>query len=283
MPISHDPPLRSSRTIRFLSPFRYPGGKTQLIPYVRRWLQSLSQVPEELIEPFAGGASIGLAAAFEGLVKKVTLVERDPEVAAVWQTILNGKGMDLANKIGRFRVSATSVRSVLKLPPKVTKDIAFATIIRNRVRRGGILAPGAGFLKQGERGRGIASRWYPHTLQRRILSIISMKKRIRFIEGDGLKVLEANCTRKRVAFFLDPPYPVAARRLYRYWDVDHERLFNLAKRVRGDFLLTYQDSREIRQLASKYGFALRTINMKNTHHETLTDLIIGKDLRWFSE
>jgi len=41
--------------------------------------------------------------------------------------------------------------------------------VKNRVNRGGILAPGAGMIKQGEKGKGLKSRWYPETLKRRIL------------------------------------------------------------------------------------------------------------------
>ena len=37
------------------SPFRYPGGKTWLVPYVRLWLSSITPPLQELIEPFAGG------------------------------------------------------------------------------------------------------------------------------------------------------------------------------------------------------------------------------------
>lgn len=42
------------------SPFRYPGGKTWLVPHVRRWLTSVSSLPREFVEPFAGGAIGGL-------------------------------------------------------------------------------------------------------------------------------------------------------------------------------------------------------------------------------
>src|SRR5438552_126943 len=47
------------------SPFRYPGGKTWLVPYIREWLHSKRQRPSRLIEPFAGGAIISLTSAFE--------------------------------------------------------------------------------------------------------------------------------------------------------------------------------------------------------------------------
>ncbi|HDR51023.1 MAG TPA: hypothetical protein ENN90_05285 [Mariniphaga anaerophila] len=40
------------------SPFRYPGGKTWLIPVVRKWMKQ-GPVPKELCEPFAGGGIVG--------------------------------------------------------------------------------------------------------------------------------------------------------------------------------------------------------------------------------
>lgn len=74
------------------SPFRYPGGKTWLIPRIRQWLGSLPQRPAELIEPFAGGAIVSLTVTAEGLADHVTMVELDDAVAAVWQTIIHDDG-----------------------------------------------------------------------------------------------------------------------------------------------------------------------------------------------
>src|SRR5437868_4911555 len=69
------------------SPFRYPGGKTWLIPRIRQWLASRTAKPTVLVEPFAGGAIVGLTAAFECLAERVVLVELDEDVAAAWQTL----------------------------------------------------------------------------------------------------------------------------------------------------------------------------------------------------
>src|ERR1041385_1910046 len=74
------------------SPFRYPGGKTWLIPYIRRWLGRLESRPAEFIEPFAGGGIVGITVAAERLVEHVTMIEIDPEVAAVWHTIFCDEG-----------------------------------------------------------------------------------------------------------------------------------------------------------------------------------------------
>src|SRR5688572_1473948 len=71
------------------SPFRYPGGKTWLIPYIRDWLHSKGHTPSRLIEPFAGGAIVSLTVAFERLARHVVFAEFDEGVAAVWRVVLN--------------------------------------------------------------------------------------------------------------------------------------------------------------------------------------------------
>ncbi|GAK52770.1 D12 class N6 adenine-specific DNA methyltransferase [Candidatus Moduliflexus flocculans] len=141
------------------SPFRYPGGKTWLVPNIRAWLSSLSARPKEFIEPFAGGGIIGLTVAFEQRVDHVILVEKDERVGAVWQTIIeNGDGEQLAEKIEQFPFSPEQVKHVLMKEHRVLLEQAFRTIIQNRVNRGGIMAKGAGMIKSGEHGKGIASR-----------------------------------------------------------------------------------------------------------------------------
>jgi DNA adenine methylase len=234
----------------------------------------------ELIEPFAGGSIVGLTAAFENLAKKVTLIELDSDVASVWKTILHGDVEWLANRVGTFGLTPDSARALLNLRPRGTKERAFMTIVRNRVQRGGILAPGAGVMKEGENGKGIRSRWYPTTLQRRMLDIARIRNRIRFVEGDGLAYIERKLQRKNVAFFIDPPYTVAGRRLYTHSDIDHERLFRLAKRLGGEFLMTYDDSPEIRRLVIDSRLDCETVLMKNTHNTKMLELLIGRNLAW---
>lgn len=262
------------------SPFRYPGGKTWLVPHVRRWLTSLSRKPHTLLEPFAGGAIVGLSALFENLVEQVALIELDEDVAAVWRTILNGKGEALARKIESFDLNANTVTEVLQSTPSTGLERAFATIVRNRVQRGGILAPGASLMNKGENGRGIASRWYPKTLATRIRDIVSIKKSISFSCADGIGMIQAYKRQQDTAIFIDPPYTVAGRRLYRLSEIDHVKLFEVVGGVAGDWLMTYDCCPEIQHLAEKFAYQTRRISMKNTHHVLKQELLIGPDLSW---
>jgi len=267
-------------TVPKRSPFRYAGGKTWLIPRIREWLGSYATPPLELIEPFAGGGIVSLTAAAEGLVHRATLVELDKDVASVWYTLLNGYGRLLADEVVRFQLCPENVQAALKRAEDGLYERAFATILRNRISRGGILAPGAGIVKHGENGKGLASRWYPETLRRRILDIVALKHKLRFHEGDGLDYLRRNARRPDAVFFIDPPYVVAGRRLYTHSDIDHAKLFETASALVGDFLITYDSTPEIRGLAARHGFAVREVAMKNTHHAHKTELLISRDLGW---
>jgi DNA adenine methylase len=266
------------------SPFRYPGGKTWLIPCIRQWFYNLPAKPTEFIEPFTGGGIISLTVAFEGLAQHVTMIERDEQVSAVWETILNGGGKRLAERIQNFDVTQETVGAELARKDVTVEDLAFQTILRNRVNHGGILAPGSGVLKSGENGKGLKSRWYPATLARRIVEIDQVNKKICFVHGDGMDCLRENAQRTDAVFFIDPPYTAAGKkagkRLYTHNELDHEALFAIAETLQGDFLMTYDDAEGVRALAKRHNFDMEAIAMKNTHHAEMTELLIGRNLDW---
>jgi len=268
------------------SPFRYPGGKTWLVSRIRQWLVSIPK-PTYFIEPFAGGAIVGLTVAFEGFADKVILVEKDEQVASVWHTLINDEGGAewLAARINDFNLVTETAQLVISDKPRNTRELAFQTILQNRIKHGGILADGAGMLKNGENGRGILSRWYPQTLNKRILEIAHIKERICFVEGDGIDVIREYAPNTNTTFFIDPPYTASAKkagaRLYKYHQLDHDELFQEVTKIKGNFLMTYDDAKEVRKLARNYGLNYKVIPMRNTHHIALNELLIGKNLDWF--
>lgn len=265
------------------SPFRYPGGKTWLVPYIRDWLKSKKSPPARLIEPFAGGGIVSLTAAFERLARHVIFAEMDEGVAAVWRVVLNGQAEWLAKQILNFEVTLESVTTLLHREASDLREKAFQTILRNRVQRGGILAAGAGLVKTGENGRGLLSRWYPETLARRLREINRQKDKLTFVEGDGFALIEEHKADAEAVFYIDPPYTLAARRLYTVWKIDHAKLFAAMAACKGDFLMSYDNTSEVARLAKEHGFESRPIAMKNTHHAKMTELLIGRDLSWLKE
>ena len=269
--------------VRHLSLFRYPGGKTWLIPTIRKWLTFTQGPVDVFVEPFAGGAIAGLTAAAENLAYSVALSEVDADVAAVWTLIFDGSANDviwLQKRIRGFDVKLETVQCVLNSTVDSQKDRAFRTIIKNRMQRGGIMASGAGLVKTGEAGRGLSSRWYPETLAQRIDTLLSLRTKISFQQCDAFDAIEQFSENPNAFFFLDPPYTAggkkAGTRLYEHSEVDHERLFEVIARVKGKAMLTYDDTPEVRTLARQHGFTAATLPMKNTHHAILNELVLLK-------
>ncbi len=278
-----DPAIINVSSVPQRSPFRYPGGKTWLIPTVRQWLKQENKTINTLVEPFAGGGIVSLTAAFENLAEKIVMVELDEEIAAVWEVIFNGKNNWLADKIYSFELSLENIKAELENPHKQLHDIAFCTILKNRIFHGGILAKGSGMIKNGEKGKGIASRWYPKTLHDRILAIGYVKNKIDFISGDAFTTIERSKENESAYFFIDPPYTLAGKRLYTYFDINHKQLFELISNIKGKFMLTYDDTTEIRQLADNFNLQFRTIPMKTTLHYKKNEIIISDNFQWWKD
>lgn len=250
-------------------------------------MQSFEVPPRVLVEPFAGGGIISLTAAFEKLTERVVLVELDDQIAAVWETILGGDAEWLAKRIVSFDLSLENAKEVFSRKSSSRRELAFQTILKNRIAHGGILADGAGVIKGGENGKGIHSRWYPQTIAKRIANIALVAERIRFDHGDAFAAISKFRSNDRAVFFIDPPYTAggkrAGSRLYTHNEVDHVRLFSMCEQLRGDFLLTYDNTDQVRALALRHGFEARPIPMKNTHHAEMTELLIGRNLRWMEK
>ena len=263
------------------SPLRYPGGKTWLIPHIREWLRQTE--PEILLEPFAGGAIVSLTAVMEDLVTAAFMVEIDRDIAAFWRSALE-HGATLQEWICRFEPTIDRLRELEQVPPTTVAEHGFRTLVLNRTRRGGILAPGASFCRNGENGRGILSRWYPETLATRLAAIQEYADRIVFLEGDGLKALPMLLRGwgRKAAVFLDPPYTAqggkrAGSRLYAHSNIDHASLFDMLAEHDSNFLMTYDAAPEIVSLVRRYDFDAVCLSMKNGHHNHLPELVVTSE------
>ena len=272
-------PVVNVAKVRQLSPLRYPGGKTWLVPEIRRWLASLPSQPDLFIEPFAGGGIASLTAVTGNYVKRALMSELDDGVAALWQCIFEDAPW-LIDRILSFKPTRDNVLSVLRAGCSNQRELAFQTLVRNRTQRGGILANGAGLMKTGENRKGVASRWYPQTLANRIEYIYAYRTKITFLHEDGFNLIAQYKSHSNAAFFVDPPYTASTKRaglrLYNHNTIDHVRLFELMNAVKGPFMMTYDQDSRVEAMAQERGFAVTRVAMKNTHHRQMVELLISK-------
>ena len=222
-----------------------------------------------------------MTAVIENLVDRAIMVELDSDVACFWKAALE-HNEDLIAKIKEFVPTRETVECLVLSECQNVVDRGFRTLVLNRTRRGGILAEGAALTRYGENGKGVASRWYPETMIKRLHAISNYRDRIAFHDADGLTLLEKTLCSSHLntVVFADPPYNVggkrAGTRLYKLNEIDHQRLFELLSDSNSDFLMTYDKSPEILHLVEDYGFSVAQVLMKNTHHANVPELLITR-------
>lgn len=271
-------PAANVSSIKQRSLLRYPGGKTWLVPHVKEWLKDSVNI---LIEPFVGGGIVSLTAVMDNLAQQALIIDLDRDISSFWRAILEHPE-EMIERIRAFHPTRTEVERIACEVPETVQDQGFRVLVLNRTRRGGILAPGASFIKKGENGNGICSRWYPDTLVLRLQAIAKHSDQLFFYEEDGVCMLEQLCHRKDAAFFIDPPYTISGgkrtgSRLYSHNTVDHERIFAILAKSDANFLMTYNYAPEVNELVRRYGFEGVVVEMKNTNHSRIPELVITRD------
>lgn len=260
------------------SPLRYPGGKTWLVPHIKEWLKDPVDL---LVEPFAGGGIVSLTAVMDNLAQQAVMVELDRNLSSFWRAALEYPE-ELIQRIRTFTPTRADVECIALNFPETVQDQGFRTLVLNRTRRGGILASGSSYMRNGEDNAGICSRWYPDTLILRLKAIAEHSDRLLFYEGDGLRTLELLCSYKGAAFFVDPPYTTnggkrAGTRLYTHNSVNHERIFSVLADSNANFLMTYDCSPVVKELVKRYDFDAVSVEMKTTNHRRIPELVITRD------
>lgn len=111
-----------------LSPFRYPGGKDQLYPFVRNILQ-LNNIHGTYVETFAGGSALGLRLLFNEEIDKIVINDLDSSIFSVWNAILCSPTISLL-KLILFRLTTTMLALIQSIWSIGKSSVAF--IFRKR-------------------------------------------------------------------------------------------------------------------------------------------------------
>jgi DNA adenine methylase len=242
-----------------VTPLRYPGAKQW---FVSRAMALLSGIgPSTLVEPFAGGAVVGLSLLAGGLFDRLILVEKDQRVAAFWREALRSDA--LARNAAKFKPTPQSVRAIVSSNPSNDKEWAFWVYVKNRASFNGLLDGG---LSREENWR--------FKIPGDLYQVRSLASRITLIEGNALEVLQQYNSAKYTAF-LDPPYFLKADQLYREHQLDHRRLFETLAGWTAPWILTYDDCLEIRRLATEHRMAFQHAPMRDGRHRKRQELVLS--------
>lgn len=230
------------------SPFRYPGGKTQLYYFIEKLLD-LNKTTGQYIEPFAGGAGLPIKLLLQNKVKKVWINDYDKAIYSVWHAILNTP-IELIDRIqsvpfdyykghiinADYSISYWRTQKQIYLQNKNHQnsiDLAFATLFLNRTNISGIIngGPLGGFDQKNKTQ--IYARFNKETLINKIHLINKKREQIRLTRKDVfdmIPLLRDSVNPASSFIFFDPPYFEQGKNLY-YSSFDEDGHQKLASTI----------------------------------------------------
>lgn len=228
------------------SPLRYPGGKSRAIK------QILPIIPEfdEFREPMVGGGSVFFALKQLYPEKDFWVNDINKELFSFWK-ICQQNHESLIHEIKKIKKTKNNGKELhLDLLNKENSsefDKAIRFFVLNRITFSG-LAESGGYSEQA-----FKSRFTDSSIQR-LSKAAKILQDSKITNEDYEKMI--NSPGKNVFIFLDPPYLSKTKsRLYGkngdlHEGFDHERFAKVMKGCKHKWLITYDDTPEIRKLFS---------------------------------
>lgn len=233
------------------TPLRYPGGKTQLTPFVSELLQTNELLQCVYCEPFAGGAGIACRLLLNGTISEAWINDIDPAIYAFWHSVLNSTD-ELCEKIETTKINISEwyrQRQIYLEERANLLDLGFATLFLNRTNHSGILKGGViGGLSQNGK-YAIDCRFGRDELIRKIRRIALYGEQVHLTCIDAKQYIAAELKKlpKHSLVNVDPPYYKAGPELYTnsYQHSDHFALAKTVMKMPRRWMLTYDDVPEI--------------------------------------
>lgn len=230
---------------QYVSPLRYPGGKTKLVPYIAGILPSNIK---RLVEPCCGGSSVSLSLLFAGLVEDIVINDIDINVYTLFRVILSTPEVliDRIKKEIPNRETYFIYRESLKQDNLLDEpERAFRFLYCNRLAFSGIF-----FSNPMQK---IDARWKPSTIIKKIIKIWEYREHIKVYNMDAKTIIEEEYwAGNDTLIFIDPPFYKKGKVLYRksYCDKEHLELSwlleSLYREVPGaHMIITYDNTEEI--------------------------------------
>lgn len=249
-----------------LSPLRYPGGKTQLYPFVKEILKQNDLLGETYIEPFAGGAGLAIKLLLNNEVKRIIINDLDFAIYSIWYCILNYTD-DFCQKIEDIDVSVNEwdkQRNIYFSHTESIFDMGFSAFYLNRTNRSGVIKGGM----IGGRGQSgtykINARFNKDALIEKIKNIAQQKDKIIITNHDAADFLSGGVLNHYYKTFInfDPPYVIKGSQLYQnsFTEEDHKALAELISKCRRKWMVTYDICPLVEELYYKFRKAHISVN-----------------------
>lgn len=253
---------RRIKTMRVLSPLRYPGGKSRIADFVKQIIKDNKLLDGVYVEPYAGGAAVALSLLMSEYVSRIIINDKDRSIFAFWHSVLN-ETERLCQYIEETPVTMEiwrEQRELQSIEKKKTADLfslGFSTLFLNRTNRSGIIKAGViGGLEQTGNYK-IDARYKKEELIARIRRIAAYADRIELHNEDAVDLVSkiSHIAPQNTIMYLDPPYYKKGRGLYMnyYNDSDHRAIRDIITNVDTiKWMVSYDNSCFIKSLYKEY-------------------------------
>lgn len=241
----------------FYSPLRYPGGKNKIANFVKDIIVTNNLCECSYIEPFAGGASVGLFLLFSELVSDIYINDVDKSIYSFWYSVLNNTE-DLCKLINDAKVNLKEWNRQKNIQKEKDKadllPLGFSTFFLNRTNRSGIIKGGViGGREQAGKWK-IDVRFNKKELIKRIKKIALYNNRIHVYNLDAQEFITR--VDKKIEnnsfIYFDPPYYRKGNVLYTNFfnHEKHQKLADYIHSLKNNWILTYDNVSEILDMYS---------------------------------
>lgn len=272
---------------KLYSPLRYPGGKARFAPFIAEVMRANGLDGGHYLEPFAGGAGVALELLFDGHASHVHINDLDPAVHAFWSAVTS----DSEGLLRLLRDTPITMDEWHRLrqvmlgqdPSLSITERGFATLFVNRTNRSGILKGGVIGGKAQTGTYKLDARFNKDMIAARLDRIAQHAHNITVHREDAYSLLSraSELLPDRSLIYLDPPYYVKGRDLYRnfYKHDDHLQIAQLLQspEFKRQWVVSYDSAPEICEMYSgsealKYGL-----------HYTAQARYVGDEVMFFKD
>lgn len=248
------------------TPLRYPGGKTQLAPFVIDVLRANDLFYGTYVEPFAGGCGIAWKLLLNDYVSEVRINDIDRAIYAFWASVLRHAD-DLCELIETTPVTIDEwhrQRAIQEDSSARQLALGFSTLFLNRTNRSGILKGGVIGGKAQAGDYALDCRFIKPELIRKIQRIAARRSQVVLTRLDAEEFISGSVAGlpKKTLVNVDPPYYKKGPGLYCsfYEHADHASLARAVARIRQPWMVTYDDVPEIRALYRRFPMINKELN-----------------------
>lgn len=267
-----------------LSPLRYPGGKARLFPYFSELISVNGYFDKIYCEPYSGGAGLALKLLAHGFIAKLELNDIDPAIVAFWNSIFEDTDSfcDRLDSVPATVDEWLRQREIYKRGETANRtDLGFATYYLNRTSRSGIIegsGPIGGYKQLGKWK--IDARLNKVVQISNIRAVAKLSPYVEVTQNDAMEFLGSRLSDNKRLVYLDPPYYVKGRQLYKnfYHHADHVGIAELLLRHRqSDWVVSYDHVPEIVDIYQEFAPTIYNLQYSAGRCATGSEVIFASD------